>query len=534
MSKKNRQKNPPSGNAAPRTMPSVQSGNMASPYASRWPLIHMGLLSVIFLFIYLQIYTNNIDLNGDNIWYYILGKALASGKGYVDLTSPALNPQNHFPPGYPFLTSLFMRAGFEDASFYNGLNGFLALATILVFYAFLNRTGINRRLSFAICLFITFNPAILIYSRTNMSEVPYLFFSISAMYILAGMKFEKAFFSDYRFWLLLVCLVMSYYIRTAGIALIIAAVFYMAFRKKWVYAGATAIAFILCIIPWSIRSSRLGGSDYMLQFGMKNPYRPELGTAHFSDFLERIMNNLSRYISLEIPSALLSYPDIAYEDPSFSDWIMGLILLGLIVYALARLWKTQPALTAYLLASGGILLLWPEVWRGVRFMVPVIPFLIMLCVYGINDAAGYFGRKAGTGWNPLILCIGVLFMIAPVRRLHADATEPYPSNFQNYFNIAQWARENLPDTSVISCRKPELFYIFSGLSSVKYIFTEDDKLLLSDLEKEKVDFVVIDQLGFSSTGRYLVPAVQKNPDRFEVIYQQKNPDTYLLRFKHNE
>jgi hypothetical protein len=43
--------------------------------------------------------------------------------------------------------------------------------------------------------------------------------------------------------------------------------------------------------------------------------------------------------------------------------------------------------------------------------------------------------------------------------------------------------------------------------------------------------VIIEQLGFSSTAKYLVPAVQKNPDKFEVVYQLKNPDTYLLKFK---
>jgi len=48
--------------------------------------------------------------------------------------------------------------------------------------------------------------------------------------------------------------------------------------------------------------------------------------------------------------------------------------------------------------------------------------------------------------------------------------------------------------------------------------------------RTKVDFVVLEQLGYSSTGRYLYPAIMKHPDLFQPVMQLQNPDTYLLAF----
>ena len=55
--------------------------------------------------------------------------------------------------------------------------------------------------------------------------------------------------------------------------------------------------------------------------------------------------------------------------------------------------------------------------------------------------------------------------------------------------------------------------------------------MLADLRRRGADFVVVDQLPFPSTARYLVPAIRKFPDRFRVVWHGKNPDTYVLDFQ---
>ena len=46
----------------------------------------------------------------------------------------------------------------------------------------------------------------------------------------------------------------------------------------------------------------------------------------------------------------------------------------------------------------------------------------------------------------------------------------------------------------------------------------------------KVNYIVLDQLGFSDVGRYLYPAVMANPRKFPILFQVKDPDTYVLKF----
>ena len=52
---------------------------------------------------------------------------------------------------------------------------------------------------------------------------------------------------------------------------------------------------------------------------------------------------------------------------------------------------------------------------------------------------------------------------------------------------------------------------------------------IDNLIEKQVDYVVLEQLGYSSTYRYLLPAIQNNSDKFEVIQKLAEPDTYLLR-----
>ena len=84
---------------------------------------------------------------------------------------------------------------------------------------------------------------------------------------------------------------------------------------------------------------------------------------------------------------------------------------------------------------------------------------------------------------------------------------------------------------VVSCGKPSLFYTYAGDNyTMRYQFTQDATELIAHLERQQVDYVVIDQV-YGNTLQYLLPAVRQYPNRFEQILHLKNPDTFLLKFK---
>lgn len=210
------------------------------------------------------------------------------------------------------------------------------------------------------------------------------------------------------------------------------------------------------------------------------------------------------------------------EVSGFGDYFIGLIILGLAIYGLIKLKKFKWLIIFYLLASAGILLIWPSPWVGVRFILPIMPFILISMLFGIKLLIDKVLKI-----NALLLCFFALFFIPSVNKLSKSAKTPYSANWQNYFKIANWVKENEKSKVLVSCGKPILFHVYSNQFTVRYKFTSDDQELIADLEDRNVKYVVLDRV-YGNSVRYLFPAVQNNQDRFKVILKLENPDTYLL------
>ncbi len=84
---------------------------------------------------------------------------------------------------------------------------------------------------------------------------------------------------------------------------------------------------------------------------------------------------------------------------------------------------------------------------------------------------------------------------------------------------------------MVSCRKGQLFYLYANRWVTGFKNTLDQEELIENLKEKEVTHVVLEQLGYSSTSRYLYPAIKKYPGKFKVIHQLKNPDTYIMKFQ---
>lgn len=118
----------------------------------------------------------------------------------------------------------------------------------------------------------------------------------------------------------------------------------------------------------------------------------------------------------------------------------------------------------------------------------------------------------------------------PIERLEGKANGIYITNYQNYFELAKWVKENTPDSSVTCCRKERLFYLYSNKYVTGYKRTLDKEEQIEFLKSNGTDYVVLEKLGYSSTGRYLVPAIIRYPEKFKVVKHLKNPDSHLMQF----
>lgn len=107
---------------------------------------------------------------------------------------------------------------------------------------------------------------------------------------------------------------------------------------------------------------------------------------------------------------------------------------------------------------------------------------------------------------------------------------PFPPAYQNFFRLGLVLKEHVSPETVVASRKGELLYMFSGTRVAGYAYSQDDRAVIQKMLDDGVEYVILDQLGYSSTPRYLYPAIQKNDDLFFVASHVPNPDTYLLKF----
>jgi hypothetical protein len=493
-------------------------------------VVFIILLSLLYLVVYSYTFDEKLDLNGDNAYYYVLGKAISLGEGYVNIASITRGPNNHFPPGYPFILSIFMHVS-DSTTFLKILNGVFLYISLMLLYVLFKGISENSKIAFVTVFFLILNAHLLQYGTMMMSEISFILFSYLCLLLVNRTDLDNDFYKKPHFYLILTTLVVSYYIRSTGLALFGGIILYLLIQKKWKIAISLAVGFIVLALPWIIRGQKLGGSSYLEPLVMVNPYRPELGNADLSEYFTRFFSNLSRYITREIPNSSFPFIQVNYaSEITPGEWLLGILILAVALYGLYRIRKRGLLFICYLLGTFGILLLWPEVWRGVRFVLPVMPLILFSFLTGIYYLTVRAFSPLKIKFNILLFIVLGLAFIQPIKLLHQKAVSPYPANWQNYFRIAEWFKNEKIQDVVVVCRKPILFHLKSGTFTATYIYSKDTEEMIEDLKNKKTDYVVLDNLGYRQTYEYLYPVIRNNPDIFPLVFSLPNPDTYLLKF----
>ena len=494
--------------------------------------VYLSLFVVIFAPLYIYTFDPKLDLNGDNAKYYVLGKALSLGRGYVNIHTREQSPAQSVPPGYPVLISAVMGLASRDFVAIKIANGvFFFLMVIALFFLFERLSG-NIHLAFVAGLLVLLNGHLLRYATVMMSEIPFLLFSTLALYFFARITPAKDSLKNPYFYLFSVSLIFSFYVRTAGIALLGGALLYFLLDRNWKSLLTVATGYGLFVLPWIFRERALGGESYLNVVLQINPYEPEAGQAGIGDILGRLLSNAKRYTAEEIPNGFLNFID-AERQLGWADWLAGVVILLVIGYGIFRLKSHRSLMTGYLAGAFGILLLWPESWFGIRFLLPILPLLLFCFLHGLYDllCRGWARLPVKRRPSPLFFLAFALISFPHLEHVHAIGTRGrYPKSWQNYVEVARWVKHNTEKDAIVCCRKPLMFYLWADRYATSYKNTLDDQELIAELRAKEVDYVVLDNLGYSSARRYLLPAVQKNADQFTRILRLEDPDTWLLEF----
>lgn len=485
-------------------------------------ILWLAALACIALLVFPYIFNEKPDMNGDNCYYYAFASSLAAGEGFSDMFG---NPTSHFPPGYPLLMAP-LRVITDSIVAQKILNLlFLFVGTILLFGT-LVREGIRKEVAFLSCMAVLLTPHLLEFSTMMMSEAS-CFCCFALIFWLYGRipnEDNKTLWHSPYMYAFIVALAYAYLIRTQ--AAVIFAAFFLALlvlrRRRLLLVAVVSFVVVYLLWSWRNKALGLGASRYMSQIDFSN-----------------IAETMKMLVVQAVPESIIPFVNVDYNvTPGVGLWIYSILLMAVIITGVYRMQRLFLPMILFLFGTfvSVSIINTPSQYR---YIVTILPFLTAALFTGLWSIMGYCTTKLIkrniSPWLLLVLFVPLLWQgdgsydKRTLNGLNKASKASFPPQFRNFVAIGRSLYKHDKD-AIVATRKPELLYINSGVRAKRFVETDDDVKLISNLLKENIDYVIIEQLGFAATVRYLWPCVQRHPDLFANVLHIPNPDTLLFFF----
>ena len=472
---------------------------------------------------------------GDNAAYVTLAFSLAEHGTYTDLYDPAEMPHTKYPPVFPGLLALMLLLGARTWSALKTVSAVFTIAAVGFTYLWAERRlGAVGALGLSVMLAIS--PALVYYSHWILSDPIFLCFTMAALWALERSEQESA----SVWWLVggVATVGLAYFTRSAGLPLLFALFGWLALRRKWLPLTFSSIAMGVPALLWWIRGRGEGIGDYTSEFWMVDPYQPALGTVSFGGLLTRAFNNLWTYVSSHGPGGIVGGSGTLVT-------VFGIGLTGFALIGWVRSIRTRRGLTEiFLPLYAGLILLWPEVWSGDRFALPLFPLFFLFAALALGEAVS----KRGSLAQHVVFALVIAFVLLPAGRTWLISGEQastcrrimndsgpwgcYGSGVSEFAEAAAWMQSSLPEGSSVMTRKPRLFYLMSGLTSRTFPFYDNPSVQLTEADRVGAQYILLDNWdGLSSL--YVGRALQQNPQAFCSVrgFGSRQGSTHLLGIK---
>jgi len=173
----------------------------------------------------------------------------------------------------------------------------------------------------------------------------------------------------------------------------------------------------------------------------------------------------------------------------------------------------------------GLILLWPAVWSGDRFALPLYPLVLFYAGEALVRGARRLDRRLPLAAVVVALAALLVPSVQGWRQAVSRATACremvrvagpfacYGDGFQQFVSAARWVGENVPDGSAVFSRKPRIFYTLSGVRSRTYPLSPDPERFFREAREVGVSYVVLDRIDRLG-GAYVGAVVRDRPWAF--------------------
>lgn len=478
----------------------------------------------------------SLKLQPDSGMYITLAKSLAGGQGYREIFLVESPPHAKYPPLLPLLLVpvVYLR-GFDFVAMKLIMIA-LAGITLLLGFALFRDLADGRTAALVVLLTAT-SPAIVYYTQSVMTEIPYLFLSILAMvwvercarrtgWTASGIALAAILLS-------LVCLT-----RMTGITLIAATVLYvlldgagtpLARLRTAIAIGAIAAIPVSLWLLYSASASAGEGIPYVRHYSWS------LGAVSSAPSgLEAV-----RVLIVKIRAALYAYGQhtgriIVYWLPASLLGNGIALILAATVFAgfIHRATRRRSVVEYYVVLYVCALLVYPGS-RQQRYMVPLIPFFWCYLLTALEQLFSHFrgqpGRERAVAVAVNAIAVGLVVVNAATTVLVnvAQGGVGYyePARPDKFRDALAWIEANTPPDSVFMWAKPSLGYVLVERRAVK-IPAGPPEAILPTIRDRRVDYVVVHPTWKGATP--LRRLIEDHPEHLTLAHRDGNVAIYQV------
>ena len=448
-------------------------------------LLPLTLLALSILLAY-NILTVSHDWGDDFAAYILQAVSITQGdiSGFLVHNSFTMQESTRFfgPDAYPWGFPLLL-APFTLAC--GPLNMFCLKFINLIFYAlflFVFHKFLLRRLpaleSTLLLAVFALSPVLLAHEDQVVSDIPFLFFSTLALLLIEDtISISNPLGNPRKNIFLGIALFFAYFVRTNGIILpatLFASQIFLHIQSRTRSGPDWKRILSIGLIPYYIFAALTIASLIIFPSGEGS---------HFARLtsltLQKLSDNLSGYFVLAA----------GFFDSLPHNQVIYGILLPFIIGGAALRFKEDFHIIFYVLISYVLFILWPE-WQGIRFIFPLLPFLIYFALRGmlatsfaLTEQFQRIGLWLTRGfWSIIVLVFALTSYglasdnLANARQLDDSPFEPIAAEMFNFINT------NTPPDSVILFYKPRAMRLI----------TSRDALMIETCDAlERGDYLVI-------------------------------------------
>ncbi len=445
-----------------------------SPLHRRDWLTALGLALLLVIIGYCQMVVGVCGIYHDDAVYVSTAKSLAEGQGYRLINLPDSPLQTKYPILYPALLALIWKlwpAFPDNLLVMQWLTLLTSGVTIALAYLYLIRFHyFSRGVAAAACLLCITAPFFLYFCGLTLSEMPFAFLFILLLWTLDRHMADPDKRRSRQF-LLGVILALPFLSRSIGAVFVpIGLALLISYGRPWRLATLGATSIMLPWTLWMVYGPKWHDSALAAYYTNYLSWWSSFVIPHVSGmvFLNTLWTFMgSVFIGLGIFNSDYYFPVRAWP---VSVLFGSVGFIGLISHLRSR--RVLPCLLiGYLL----VVLVWP--WPPLRFLIPVLPFLL---AYLLNSVWKLLAKIPSIGLLATCAIIALLAVNLSIvsQTVNISKTTGYPFfkplkepvAWSSYENVFLWIRENTEAVDVIASGLDTMLYLYTGRRGFRPFF----------------------------------------------------------------